>query len=395
MQQMTQGLPDCHVDAFNVYISNCATPNGTNHEKLCEFAQIGPNQRLAVNTYLHSPSWEKWRENVAICMKDEVPPLVKDWNVDGIIVVLKRYTDSKHVQARILSMMYTHICAAMKPRDLLFNSLIAGTTVGDVNVQLLLTFCNILSSPVAFKMCASDVYSNVLQLLLNLMRSVKWNKALSFFDDEFDECIAAVYNTCFTILYKIYEVQHTRSLCTGEQVLCRAGDLVGVRRQENCLQSESLYLLATILGTYDDLTLTVNVASWPKMRGFLRYNMSRILSLDKLLSENRMVCDHSDRLESTSATDRFIVCYGRMVPVLYPEDPELRTGLAYYLQQMAEVILKRAHDERLCPLAYKTIEHTSGPGSGGCPLVPPQCLPVYTLDPLGSIMRDIFGRAGV
>jgi len=355
MQQMTQGLPDCHVDAFNVYISNCATPNDTNHEKLHEFAQIGPNQRLAVNTYLHSPSWEKWRENVAICMKDEVPPLVKDWNVDGIIVVLKRYTDSKHVQARILSMMYTHICAARTSRDL-FNSLIAGTTVGDVNVQLLLTICNILSSPVAFKMCASDVYSNVLQVLLNLIRSVIWNKALSIVDDKFDECIAAVYNTCFSILYKIYEVQHTRSLRTGEQVLCRAGDLVGVRRKETCLQIESLDLLATILGTYDDLILTVNVASWPKMRGFLRYNMSRILSLDKLLSENKMINHVMDHRCSSFMTILFISCYAKIFPVAYPEDAELHTGLAYHLQQMGDVILKRAYEERNCPFAYETID---------------------------------------
>jgi len=41
--------------------------------------------------------------------------------------------------------------------------------------------------------------------------------------------------------------------------------------------------------------------------------------------------------------------------VEYPEDPELHMGLAYHLQQMSDVILKRAHDERFCPLAYRTI----------------------------------------
>jgi len=89
--------------------------------------------------------------------------------------------------------------------------------------------------------------------------------------------------------------------------------------------------------------------------------MSQILSLDKLLSEDGVICDNKQHREEYGVVTSFIYCYrdthDEGVDVV---DMAVHDRLAFYLQQVVEKILKRAHDERLSPLAHLTIVEEFG-----------------------------------
>jgi len=236
--------PTAQIDAFDVYLCWCSTPNGANRDKITTFASIGKEQRKAAKIWLKSDAWKKWHEEVAgclqkvaDCLQDEVPSVIEAWNMT-ILELFNKYSDSMCVQAKISSMMYKYMLQSDDSKELK-NTLYA-STAGTDDPNFVLSVFNVLSSPHAIRMCGSDIYADVIQLLHMLLTSCAFDRSKVDATATYYANVDAVLDTCFTILNKIYDVQHARTsnkLCVdpSKRVECLVKDssLVGTRNKKN------------------------------------------------------------------------------------------------------------------------------------------------------------------
>jgi len=189
---------------------------------------------------------------VAGCLQNEVPSVIEAWNTT-ILVIFNKYSDSMCVQAKILSKMYECMLQSDDPEEL-ENTLYA-STAGPDDPNFVLRVCKILSSPDATRLCQSDIYADVIQLLHMLLISHVFGRSKVDETATYYANVDAVLDTCFVILNKICYVQQARSsntLCVdpSKRVECLVKDLVGTKKQEKSLQMGSCMMISWILSFF-------------------------------------------------------------------------------------------------------------------------------------------------
>jgi len=138
----------------------------------------------------------------------------------------------------------------------------------------------------------------------------------------------------------------------SESVPCLRKDLVGARQREDLLQIRCLQLLDAALNFLIRLEYPSIGLKYQKMQTFVQDNMSRVLSLHLLFSENRTIAAYDDCSPGT-VTSNFLTCYKYAFPELNAADSVSHDRLALCLQQMVQVMLTIAKKEALGGLEHK------------------------------------------
>jgi len=352
-------------EALRVYLCWCSIPNGTNLDKLKLLAGTGREQREAVRVIFTSVAWTEWRAAVAVSLQEVAASLQKDessviddWNTT-ILEQFNRYADSKCIQAKILSMMFRCILRT-EDDEALINTICASPTVHDTP-HFIHTICSILSAPDAIRLCQSAIYTDVMELVSKLLYTQEFARVRL---DEIDTYYAntdTVLDACFAILNKIYYVQHLRSTNTlsldpTAKKLRAVQTLVGAERQETKLQAATCSVMRAILSLLHIDDIFENDIFKQKVSGILQERMGQILSLDKLLSQDGVVCTDNPTRERSLVVTQFLHCYRDVYDAAdNAEEMAMHDRLALYLQEAAQVILTRAYDERFSPLAHASI----------------------------------------
>ena len=368
MPKMAAHTHNVRIDAFKVLLNSYIAPSGDNLDKIKALALIGRSEKQAAVDLYESELWKKWRADVAHDLQNVVPWLLLGTvhpmtfirtGYDVIIQeVLQRYTDSAHVQARILSMMFVKMYTDRVIRD--YAKRLYVSVEGASKPDFVQTICRVMSSADAARMCETDVYVNVMQLLKSILVHGTFAFPVPNPNDSLHPCVRALFDTCFSILQKIHNVQLTRSSSTtgsadpSENVPRRREDLVGARKREDLLQVRSLELLDAALLHLVQLQLVFNGhLHQPRMKIFVQDNMSRVLSLYLLFSENRTIAG-SDDCSPCKVTSNFLKCYRLALLDFYAAaDSASHDLLALYLQQMVNDMQKIMYKEASAAPEYK------------------------------------------
>jgi len=366
MPKMTEHTHYAREHAFAVLLDSYSTPNGNNADNIKAFAMIGPSENQAAVKLYESELWRKWRADVVHDLQNVVPWLLAGtvhrmkvfrsyWDA-RVQEVLKKYTDSVDVQAKILSMMFEQMLSHCAVRD--YAKRLYVSVEGSSKPDFVQTICNIMSSADAAKMCATDVYPNVMRLLDSLVVHGTFEFPVPNPNNVLDPCMRALTYTTFGILHKIHNVQHTRSLSMmgradpSENVPRYSEDLVGARKRENSLQTVCLDLLHAAMHHLTQLQGALYGAKCQNMHTFLQDNMHEVLSLHLLLSEDRTIVENYFNTPS-SVIRHFLTCYQGAFPEFIAADSESHARLALCLEHMVEDILKIAHKHDVAGLEYK------------------------------------------